>query len=125
MRAADRIALVALAGLLAASAAPAANIQIVNLDGAGEGFNDPTPAAPVPGNAGATRGVQRLNVFNAAAAVWGAALKSTVTIKVDANFDPMIPCDPGSAVLGSAGPKTAHANFAGAPVAGTWYVQAV
>src|SRR5262249_60190992 len=30
----------------------AATITIINNDGAGEGFNDPTPAAPVGGNPG-------------------------------------------------------------------------
>jgi hypothetical protein len=125
MRAAERIARVAAVALFAAVPASAATFQIVNLDSAGEGFNDPTAVAPVTGNAGATRGAQRLNVFNAAAAVWGAALQSNVTIRVGANFDPLLPCDPGGAVLGAAGPETAHANFTGAPVASTWYVQAV
>jgi hypothetical protein len=34
----------------------AATIVIVNNDGAGEGFNDPTPVAPVGGNPGVTLG---------------------------------------------------------------------
>ena len=101
----------------------AANISIVNGDGAGEGFNDPAGRSPVTGNPGVTLGAQRLNVFQAAAAVWGEALKSTVTIQVLSKFDPLF-CDPGSAVLGSAGPTTAHRDFAGAPVASTFYVAA-
>ena len=44
---------------------------IVNNDGAGEGFNDTTPVAPIGGNPGTTLGQQRLNVFQAAANVWG------------------------------------------------------
>lgn len=123
MRAAS-VALAAALSLLAAGAS-AATFQIVVLDGAGEGFNDPTPRAPVPGNPGVTLGQQRLNLFNAAAAVWGAALRSNVTIRVGSAFDPLLPCDPGGAVLGAAGPEEAYRDFAGAPVAATWYVVAV
>jgi hypothetical protein len=101
----------------------AVTVTIVNLDAAGEGFNDPTAVAPVFGNPGTTRGAQRLNAFRAAAEYWGALLRSPVPIQVDAKMDPL-PCTPTSAVLGSAGPNTAHGNFAGAPVRNTWYVQA-
>ena len=41
---------------------------------AGVGFNDPTPAVPVGGNAGTTLGQQRLNAFQSAANIWGATL---------------------------------------------------
>ncbi len=51
--------------------ANAASIVIVNKDAVGVGFNDPTVAAPVGGNAGTTLGQQRLNVFQAAASIWG------------------------------------------------------
>ena len=61
--------IVAIACALNAPLARAATIQIVNLDGAGEGFNDGTAVAPIGGNPGTTRGAQRLNVFNQAAAV--------------------------------------------------------
>ena len=64
------VAACALVGLIAGSAG-AATITIINLDGAGEGFNDPTPAAPVGGNPGTTIGAQRLFVFNHAAGIWG------------------------------------------------------
>ena len=40
----------------------------------GEGFNDPTPAAPVGGNTGTTLGQQRLIAFQHAADIWGAEL---------------------------------------------------
>jgi hypothetical protein len=110
---------------VSADVPPLANVTvgIVNLDGAGEGFNDPTAVAPVFGNTGTTRGAQRLNVFRAAAAYWGAILKSTIPIQVDARMDPQF-CTATSAILGSAGPTTVHRDFAGAPVASTWYVQA-
>jgi hypothetical protein len=99
-------------------------VTIVNLDAAGEGFNDPTAVAPVFGNRGSTLGAQRLNVFRAAAEYWGGILKSPVPIRVDAAMDPQF-CTATSAVLGSAGPNTVHRDFTGAPVASTWYVQAV
>lgn len=106
--------------LVAAVPAGAANIIIVNSDGPGEGFNDPTAAAPVGGNPGVTIGAQRLNVFEEAATIWGALLPSTVTIRVEARFNPQS-CDASSAVLGSAGPIAVDMDFANAPLAGTWY----
>lgn len=107
---------------LQAGAAPeAVTINIVNNDGAGEGFNDPTPTAPEGGNNGATRGAQRLNVFNFAAGIWGAFLDSSVPIAVRANFDPLTPCTPSGGVLGSAGPSTAFRDFTGAGFTGTFY----
>jgi len=109
---------------LAASPAPAATFVIVNVDGAGEGFNDPTPVAPVGGNPGTTRGQQRLNLFQKAADTWGATIKSTVPIRIQAQFDPLT-CSAGSAVLGSAGAYSVVRDFPGAPLAGTWYHSAL
>jgi len=106
------------------SPAHAATITIVNNDAAGEGFNDPTPVAPEGGNPGTTRGAQRLNVFNHAAAIWGSILPSAVTIQVLAQFDPQF-CSPSGAVLGSAGARTTHSDFPGAEFPGTWYSQAL
>ena len=102
----------------------AATITIVNADGAGEGFNDPTAAAPVGGNPGVTVGQQRLNVFNQAAAIWGGLLPSPVTIVVNAQFNALT-CTATTAVLGSAGPSGISANFGGALVTGHWYHQAL
>lgn len=99
-----------------------ANISIVNNDGAGEGFND--PAAPFVanegGNSGATRGAQRLNVFLAAAAIWGSFLDSNVTTSVNAQFNGLT-CTPTSATLGSAGAGWINRDFPNAPFSGTWY----
>ena len=103
-----------------ATSGESADIVIRNLDGAGEGFNDPTPAAPVGGNDGTTVGAQRLRVFERAAAIWGAVLTSEVTIVVDARFDPLL-CDQTSAVLGSAGPVSVWRDFPNAPFAATQY----
>jgi len=118
-------AAVALTGILAASAASAAaTIVIINMDGAGEGFNDPTVVAPVGGNAGTTLGQQRLIAFQAAANKWGATLTSSVTITIDASFDPLT-CTATTAVLGSAGANTVESDFPGSMVPGTWYSAAL
>jgi hypothetical protein len=112
------------ASLMLAGAASAATVVIQNNDGAGEGFNDPTPVAAVGGNPGTTLGAQRLNAFTYAANLWGARLQSSVTILVRAQMDPQT-CTPTAAVLGSAGTVTVFRDFANAPVAGTWYCQAL
>src|SRR5262245_102326 len=97
-----------------------ATITIINVDGPNEGFNDPTPAAPVGGNPGTTLGQQRLNVFQAAADIWGANLDSNVVISVTASFDPL-----GANVLGQAGATSAFRDFPGAGFANTWYFSAL
>ena len=81
--------------------AHAATITILNADGAGEGFNDPTPAAPVGGNPGTTVGQQRLNVFQRAGTIWGGLLPSNVNIVVRAQFNAQT-CTATSAVLAGA-----------------------
>ncbi|MGH7726663.1 MAG: PA domain-containing protein [Candidatus Eiseniibacteriota bacterium] len=106
--------------LLVAPLANAATITILNADGAGEGFNDATPAVPVGGNPGLTIGQQRLNVFEQAASIWGSLLPSNVTIVVRAQFNPQS-CNATSGVLGSAGPAEVWRDFANAPFPGTWY----
>jgi hypothetical protein len=112
-----------LAAALAAAPATAfanAQIVIVNLDGPDEGFNDPTPAAPIGGNPGTTLGAQRLYAFQAAADIWGNLLDSPVPIFIDAVFDPLA-CTATSAVLGSAGPNSVFSDFPNAGAAETWY----
>jgi len=102
----------------------AAVITVVNNDAAGEGFNDPTPVAPVGGNNGTTRGAQRLIVFQRAADIWGGLLVSPVPIRVGATFDPL-PCNTTSAVLGMAGPASALRDFTGTLRSSTWYPAAL
>ncbi|MGB5474023.1 MAG: thrombospondin type 3 repeat-containing protein [Gammaproteobacteria bacterium] len=111
---------VVLACLVAASPALAANFVINNLDDPGEGFNDSTPVAPVGGNDGTTLGQQRLNLFQKAAEIWGAAIESAVPIVIQASFDPLT-CSANSAVLGSAGTIEIFSDFPGAPEPNTWY----
>lgn len=105
---------------LPSSLAAAATIVIVNGNAAGVGFNDPTAAAPVGGNAGTTLGEQRLIAFQQAANIWGASLTSTVPITVLATMEPLS-CTATSAVLGSAGPTEVWSFSGGAPFLNTWY----
>lgn len=93
-----------------------AQIVIVNLNAPGVGFNDPTPAAPVGGNTGTTRGEQRLIAFEHAAKIWAARLDSDVPIRIRAQFTSL-----GAGVLGSAGPVSVVRDFPNAPLPGTWY----
>src|SRR5262249_10534565 len=101
-----------------------ATITIVNVDGAGEGFNDPTPVAPVGGNLGTTLGDQRLIAFQYAADTWGAQLTSPVEIRIQASFDPLT-CTATSAVLGSASTASIVSDFPGAKFRKTWYAVAL
>ena len=124
--------LLAAAFLMAVGTVPpveaAATITVVNNDGAGEGFNDasaPDAASTAGGNTGATLGAQRLMAFQFAADIWANQLESSVTVRVGATFDPLIPCTASMGVLGSAGANTAHANFTNAPVANTLYPAAL
>ena len=98
----------------------AATITIVNGDGAGEGFNDPTVVLPVGGNPGTTLGAQRINAFQYAANIWGAKITSVPAININASFDTLT-CTTTSAVLGSAGTVSVWRDFTGAPISNTWY----
>lgn len=107
------------------STAHAVSIQINNINAAGVGFNDPTPAAPIGGNPGVTLGEQRLFAFTYAANIWGATLNSNVPIIINASFEPLT-CTATSGTLGSAGATTVfrdlvdvNGNNVGVP--GTWY----
>jgi len=71
----------------------ATTITIVNNDGAGEGFNDPSApdlASTAGGNTGATLGAQRLIAFQFAAGLWAGELVSTVEIKVGRPIQPVV-----------------------------------
>ncbi|MFL6248689.1 MAG: PA domain-containing protein [Thermoanaerobaculia bacterium] len=111
MKTISRFLFLSLVILLAATPAFAgANIFVVNGDGANEGFNDPTPAAPVGGNPGTTKGQQRLIAFTHAADIWANTLDSNVDIWVLAAFNPL-----GANVLGSAGAAYRVRDFSGVP----------
>ena len=108
------------------SAFAGANVIVINNDGPNEGFNDPTPAAPVGGNPGTTLGAQRLFAFQFAANIWGSTLDSNQDIYVVAAFNPLAPN-----VLGSAGAWDVFSDFPGvglypgAEFPGTWYGSAL
>ena len=92
--------------VMPAPAAANAHFTIVVADGPNEGFNDPTPAVPVGGNPGLTKGQQRLIAFQFAADLWGAALDSNVEITIRASFDPL-----AANVLGAAAAFFSISNF--------------
>ena len=90
-----------------------ADIMIRNINAAGEGFNDPTPATPVGGNSGTTRGEQRLIAVQHAADLWGTLLDSEVPIVVEAEFAPLGCPDSGVATAGRAGPLSFELGVSG------------
>jgi len=112
--------------VFAVAAEARATIQIINLDGPNEGFNDLTPVAPVGGNPETTLGAQRLFAFNYAASLWAKQLDSNVTIRIQAAFNPL-----GANVLGSAGTINIFRNFVpiglfpGPEFLDTWYGGAI
>lgn len=106
-----------------------ATVQVLNADGPGEGFNDPTPVAPIGGNPGATVGLQRQIAFSYAAFLWGQQLTSTQVIRVVGWFD-ALPCTATSGVLGGAGPWYTLRDYPVAPgfpglIPGTFYPAAL
>ncbi|MEJ0084240.1 MAG: PA domain-containing protein [Pseudomonadota bacterium] len=112
-------------GLMAAPAANAAlTIYIANGNAAGVGFNDTTPVAPVGGNSGTTLGQQRQIAFAYAAQKWGATLTSSVDVYIYARFTALA-CSETGAVLGSAGTTEVFSDFPNAPIANTWYSNAL
>lgn len=103
----------------------AATLNIVNNDGAGEGFNDVTVTLPEGGNNGVTLGQQRLNLFNFAAGIWGAFLDTNVPINVNSQFNPLTPCSPSGGVLGSAGTTGGYVGIPNEPFPNTIYHKAL
>ncbi len=110
--------------LAVASPAVAARIIMVDMDDAGEGYNDPTPVTPVTGNPATTLGGQRAGVFEAAAWRLGNLIASPVEIRVTAGWD-SLECDSTSGTLASAGPSFVFRDFPNAPRGSTWYAAAL
>lgn len=112
----------AVAATLVAAPSFGANIVLNNVDAPGVGFNDPTPATPVGGNAGTTVGQQRLIAFSKALELWGETLKSDVTIVVQGAFAGYpFTCNAGGGTLAAAGANQIFANFPNAPLQFHWY----
>ncbi|HEX2642779.1 MAG TPA: PA domain-containing protein [Thermoanaerobaculia bacterium] len=114
------LALFALCALLVAPAVQATTITVINLDGPNEGYNDPTPVAPVGGNTGTTKGQQRLIAVQFAADVWASILQSAAPIIIDSQFNSLA-CNATSAVLASAGAQQVFSGFTNAEIPGIWY----
>jgi hypothetical protein len=106
------------------TAQAAATIVINNINGAGVGFNDSTPATPVGGNTGTTLGQQLLNAFTYAANIWGQTVTSAVPIVIDAQFSSLA-CTSTGAVLGSAGATQVFINVPGAAYPNSIYSYAL
>jgi hypothetical protein len=102
----------------------AAKLELVNVDPPGVGFNDPTPATPVGGNAGTTVGEQRLVAYRKALELWGKVLRSDITVYVQGSFAGLT-CDASGGVLAQAGATAIFSDFPGAPLAGHWYHSAL
>jgi uncharacterized membrane protein YgcG len=111
---ATTLALAAAAILWPARARASATFMIQNLDAAGEGFNDPTPVAPVGGNPGTTLGQQRLNAFKQATGIWGTMIDSNVPIVIAAQFS-ALSCDSNSIELGQARAAGVEIDQPGSP----------
>ncbi|MBV8157955.1 MAG: serine protease, partial [Dyella sp.] len=113
---------------IAVTAAHAGEIRIINQDvGTNQGLDDHTPAMPLGGNPGTTRGQQALIVFQFAADLWGAVLQSDVPVINTATFTPLT-CDATSGVLGSSGTNYIFSFNAPAPagaVPNVWYHSAL
>jgi hypothetical protein len=105
---------------LAGAPAMAVDLQLRNVDPPGVGFNDPTPAAPVGGNAGTSVGEQRLIAYRKALELWGKTLAGDVTVIVRGSFAPLT-CTAGGGVLAQAGALQIFADFPNAPLAAHWY----
>jgi hypothetical protein len=110
--------------LLSPSGAAAAAFEVHYLDAPGEGFFDATPVAPPPGTQATTLGEARRAAFAYAVDVWAGQLASRAVVHIDARLEALA-CTATSASLGAAGATTLHYDFPGAPVQGTWYVQAM
>jgi hypothetical protein len=95
-----------------------------NLDAPGVGFNDPTPATPVGGNAGTTVGQQRLIAYKKALELWGKTLASDATIVVQGSFA-RLSCTASGGTLAQAGAIQIWADFPNAPLTNHWYGSAL
>lgn len=110
-------------GFLPGRAEAGFTVEVVNLDGPGEGLNSNAAWTPRSGNAATTLGAARLNAVEFALQVWSQQLDSDVPIRVGVSFDPIAGSSP--ITLGIGGPDGLFRDFAGAPRAGTWYASAL
>ncbi len=123
----DRLAVSLTLLLLASPALGQATFTIVNTDAAGQGFNDPTPVAPVGGNTATTLGGQRLAALQYGLSLWAGRINSTLPIRVEASFSSAasITCTATDAVLAETGPQEVFRDDPTFPAHGVWYVGAL
>ncbi len=81
----------------------ATDFDVIVLDGPAEGFNDPTPVAPVGANPGTTLGQQRLNTIEFILGTWGALIGNQETVRVAVSTEDLFCSETQGAVLASAG----------------------
>jgi hypothetical protein len=124
----ERLAILSLALLL--GAVPAfgqATFQVVNVDAAGTGLNDPTPVSPVGGNTATSLGAQRIAALQYGLSLWTSRVNSSLPIRVQASFatDSSITCTATDAVLAQTGPQEVFRDDPTFPQQGVWYVGAL
>lgn len=112
------------AALLPAPGESAAFIHVVVEDPPGIGFNDPLPFDAVGGNNASSLGEARLRALEMAASVWAGQLQSPVTIEIAARWEPL-GGSPSGARFGTGDREGVFKDFAGAPLAATWYPSAL
>ncbi len=118
--------ILAFALALAPSAFGAATVSLINIDAPNLGLNDPTPVAPVGGNAGTTLGQQRQNALIRGAQIWADSLTSSITITIRVSFAGLS-CTATGGTLAQAGPRRVWSfNSAPSPIRiGAYYPQAL
>ncbi len=102
--------------VLSSATAAGADLTILDTNEPLQGLNDPTPVEPVGLNFGTTRGQQALIALQYAATIWGATLKSSVPVVIDAAFvstseDTGLSCSSTAGILG----LTGAASYASGP----------
>jgi hypothetical protein len=112
-----------LLALFMVASAPLAFAQGITVN-YGVGFADATVTTSPITSLPSTLGADRVACYEAAVLVWEAVLDISVEIEVDAAFSSQGGTTGAGTPLGFAGPETAHRDFAGAPIADTYYVQA-
>lgn len=100
-------------------------INVVYSDGAGFGFNSGLPFQAQGGNNAGTLGAARKRAFEEAIEILEESFTSPVPITVEARFETIEQDPNGGAPLAFASPTCIARDFPGAPLAGTWYAQAI
>lgn len=114
----------ALLALLGGHVQAAVTFELTLPDEADSGFFDTTPANPVGGNSGTTRGEQRRIALNHALDILGETLTGSVPIQINAQFQ-TLDLDSDFTVIAAARPTALLRDFTSAPKSNTWYPAAL